>query len=201
MQTVHFSGDEILPETPVDAPFQGQVASIIVSPAGRQVLASTSGQDGAAVYSWTVGGNPVLLASMQAPPILALSDDGSRIYATDKAAGNIVEIPLPQGGELNFAPLSSADGVSLDPVGLALSPDNRYLLVADRATRSILVYETATGALFTRIPLDSSPTRLERVSVDPVFVLNTPGKDEWLMLLDSRGTPQIKFVPANGESQ
>jgi hypothetical protein len=195
LQAVHFSGVGIVPDIPIDVPSARQVTTLAISSAGQQIVASITGPDGDRIYAWIGGEGPILLTAMQQLGTLTVSDDGKRIYAVDKAAGNILEIPVALGAARAFVPLDNPDAIGLDPVGLVVSPDNRYLLVTDRAIRAVFVYDTTSTMLVTRIPLDFRASRLERVSVDSVFALNVPGEDEWLILLDAR-KPRIEFVPA-----
>jgi hypothetical protein len=83
-----------------------------------------------------------------------------------------------------------------NPVGLAVSGDSRYLLLADAASRSICVYNTASHDLLNTIPLDFAPSRLEALSATPTFLLNGDRSNEWLMIMDAATSPRVYFVPA-----
>ena len=80
-----------------------------------------------------------------------------------------------------------------------MSRGGRYLLVADRTTRSVRVYDVASRVLARSIPLDFAPTRLEPLSSEPSFVLNEPGTKEWLLILNAGDSPTVSFVPASQE--
>ena len=61
---------------------------------------------------------------------------------------------------------------------------------------AVRIYDIGSRSLVDTIPLDFPPSRLEALSDGPVFLLNGGRANEWLMLLDARGTPLVWFVPA-----
>jgi hypothetical protein len=91
------------------------------------------------------------------------------------------------------------DGAVFDPTGLAVSGTGRYLLVADKGSRALRVFETATRTSLDPIPLDFSPVHLERLSTGPTFLLNRPGDKHWLLVVDATDAPRVYFVPAGVE--
>ena len=98
-----------------------------------------------------------------------------------------------------FAALTQADSPAGTPVGLTLSGDEQYLLLADGDAHAVRVFDTRTRRLVNTIPLDFAPSRLEPLSSAPTFLLNSEGNGQWLLVLDARRVPGVSFVPANRE--
>ena len=172
----------------------GEIAAMAIDPAGRQAAFGVSATAGGGLYLLRTGGVPMLLSSLAQPVAAAFDESGSRLYAIDLGTASILE--FDSGVGFQFAPLPHKGGAPPDPVGLGVSGDGRYLLVADRASRAVHVYDTASRALASTIPLDFAPSRMEALTAGPVFLLNGDRRDEWLMVLDARTIPQVYFVPA-----
>jgi DNA-binding beta-propeller fold protein YncE len=200
LQRVRISASDVVPESPIDSSFPGHIMTLAVGAAG-QIVAGIAQQDGGGLYAWNDSSGAVLLASVSDPAMIALSDDATRVFVIDNAGGKVLDVAFPSGTVEDFSSLTDPSGNSLDVAGLAVSADNRYVMLSDRATLTVRVYDTTSRTLAASIPLDFAPSRAERFSADPLFVLNTPAANEWLLILDARGTPRVYVVPAPGEPQ
>jgi DNA-binding beta-propeller fold protein YncE len=195
LQRVHFSESEVVADTPVDlSPWDGPITALTIDPAGRQVV---FGVAGSGLYSFTAGKSPGLLSLMAQPAAAAFDETGDRLYAVDADQQRIVEFDSGSAG-MEFGSLGQADRPS-SPVGMAVSRGARYLMVADSATRAVLVYEIETRNLVNTIPLDFSPSRMEPLSTDSTYLLNGDNSKEWLLVLDGKQSPAVSFVPASGK--
>lgn len=189
LQRVRLSATDVFPEPPISISW-GDVTSLAIDAAGRQVAIGIA--DGS-LYLWTAGQpSPDLLPTITQAGAVAFDETGG-LFAVDAASQRILKFD-PASGAVEFASLS--DDAAADAVGLAVSKGGRYLLLADRSNRAISVYEISSGALTRTIPLDFAPTRFDPLSSDPSFVLNDPGANEWLLILDAGETPGVSFVPA-----
>jgi hypothetical protein len=84
-----------------------------------------------------------------------------------------------------------------DPVGIALSQDQKYLLVAGRAERAVLIYELSARVLAARLAADAEPTTLARLGdADLWLVRSGGGPSDPLLVLKTTPEPGIWFVPA-----
>ncbi|MGC8792718.1 MAG: YncE family protein [Bryobacteraceae bacterium] len=84
-----------------------------------------------------------------------------------------------------------------DPVGVAASPDGKYLFVADRSRRSVEIFELASRAPVARLTAEAEPLTLARLSENDVWLLRTSsGPSDPLLLLKTNPEPGIWFVPA-----
>jgi DNA-binding beta-propeller fold protein YncE len=193
LQRISLSDTAVSPDAPVDLSSWGRPAALAIDPSGSQIA---FGVAGAGLYLFSPGQSPAPISSMSKPVAAAFDETGLRLYAADLDQQVIVTFDSG-GGPAPFASLAQADGSVLNPVGLAVSAGNRYLLLADRAMHTVLVYETASQNLANTIPLDFAPSRLEALSAGPTFLLNGDKSNEWLMVLDARQIPTVYFVPAS----
>jgi hypothetical protein len=195
LQRVELSGSQPIVDAPVDLSPWGQVTTLAIDPAGQQIAAgfATSG-----LYLFTAGQSPALLLSTAHPQAATFDGTGQSLFVIDPDHQRILQFPAGSAFSV-FASLVQPGGPALQPAGLAVSGDGRYLLMADSATQSILVYETNSGSLANTIPLSFAPSRFEALSAGPVFLLNGNNRKEWLLVLDASGTPAVYFVPASEE--
>jgi hypothetical protein len=84
---------------------------------------------------------------------------------------------------------------------MAVSASGTYLMLTDRGTRSVRVYETATRTLADTLVLDFAPAYMQRISTGATFLLNRPRAKEWLLVLDATDKPRVYFVPAGEEGE
>lgn len=128
----------------------------------------------------------------------AFDGTGRRLYAIDLDQQQILEFDSGSSA-MTFASLAQPEGAGVSPVGLALSGDGQYLLLADSAANAVRVYDTSTRSLADTISLDFTPTRMEALSSAPTFLLNGEDNGQWLRVLDARRFPGVSFIPANRE--
>jgi len=195
LQRVSLAGDHLSADSPVDVSSWSRISALAIDPAGRQIV---FGVPGSGLYLFLAGQSPALLSPMANPVAASFDETGQNLYAADLDQQQIVSF-ASGSGPLPFVSLVQADGTVLNPVGLGVSNGGRYLLLADSATRAVLVYNTTSQSLANTIPLDFPPTRFEALSSGPSFLLNGDNSSEWFLVLDSRQTPRVYFVPASKE--
>lgn len=196
LQRIAISGDTTTADPALDLSPWGQPAALAIDPAGRQIA---FGVAGAGLYLFAAGQSPALISSMIQPAAAAFDDAGKRLYAVDLDQQQISEFDSGSSA-LAFASLTQPPGTAaVVPVGLAVSGDGHYLLLADSGAQAVQVYETSSGNLVNTIALDFTPSRFELLSPGPTFLLNGDHGNEWLLVLDARQTPGISFVPASQE--
>jgi hypothetical protein len=194
LQRVRFAADQVSVDDPVDLRLWGAVTTLAIDPSGRQIA---FGIAGSGIYVMDGTQSPALLVSMTRPAAAAFSDTG-RLYAVDAETRRIVAF----GSDLSpaeFTIADPADGVEFEPVGLAVSTTGSYLMVADRGTRTVRVYETATRTLANTLPLDFDPVHMQRLSIGATYLLNQAQGKDWLLVLDATDKPRVYFVPAGEE--
>jgi hypothetical protein len=190
LQRIKLSNNQVSLDPPMDLGPWGVPATLAIDPAGLVAFGIT----GAGLY--VVNGNqtPTLLLSMIRPTAAAFSDSG-RLYAVDRETARIVEFAA-DGSPSDFATVEVSAGAEFQPVGLAVSGSGKYVVVADRGTQSLRVWETATRTPLDSIPLDFVPAVMERLAAGSTFLLNRPRATEWLLVLDATDIPRVYFVPA-----
>jgi hypothetical protein len=194
LQRVHLADDQISAEAPVDLSSWGSPVTLAIDPAGRRIA---FGITGSGVFAIEGDQGPVLVVSMDRPAAMTFSDSG-RLYAVDAGMRRIVQFGMDLSPS-DFASVEAADGVEFDPVGLAVSGSDKYLMVADRGTQSLRVFEIATQMPAGAIGLDFAPVAVERLSTGATFTLNRPRAAEWLLVLDATDMPRVYFVPGGEE--
>jgi hypothetical protein len=194
LQRVRLSAREAIADAPVAWAPAGQVTTMAIDPLGRQIAAGVAN---VGLYLLDKDG-PLALLSRMEPAVVAFDHTGRTLYAAVLESRQILEFESASGPAV-FAALGDASSPSADPAGLAASDDGRYLLLADRASREVRVYETASRTLTNSIPLEFAPSRLESLSRGSTFLLNGDKSSEWLLLLDTRQVPAVYFVPTRRE--
>jgi hypothetical protein len=205
LQRVQLTGSEPLADGPIDLSQWGRVTTLAIDPAGQQIAA---GFAASGLYLFTAGiatgpttwQSPAMLSSMAQPLAATFDGTGRSLFAIDPDTQRIVQFQSASG-IAEFVSLVQTDRPALDPAGLAVSGDGRYLLLADSATRSVFVYDTNSRSLTNTIALSFAPSRFDALSAGPVFLLNGDRGKEWLLILDATETPLVYFVPANGEER
>jgi DNA-binding beta-propeller fold protein YncE len=195
LQRARLSDTGVAADSPLDLSSWGPVTTLAVDPAGRQVAFGVSGSG---LYLFAVGQSPALLSSMARPAAAAFDGTGQHLYAVDVDQQRISRFDSGSSAS-EFASLAQTDAPAVTPVGLAVSGDGRYLLLADSAAHAVRVYDTASGSLANTISLDFTPTRFEALSAAPTYLLNGDNSNEWLLVLDARQLPGVTFVPASVE--
>lgn len=194
LQRVRLSDTGAIADAPLDLSPWGQPSVFAIDPAGRQIA---FGVAGSGLYLFEAGQSPALLSSMARPVVAAFDGAGRHLYAVDLDQQRIADFDSGSSA-LEFASLARPDAPDAVPVGLAVSGDGRYLMLADSASRTVRVYETTSRSLANTLSLDFTPSRFEALSPG-TFLLNGDNSNEWLLVLDARQIPGISFVPANRE--
>jgi hypothetical protein len=193
LQRVQLSAAGAAVDPPIDLSPWGPVTALAIDPAGRQIA---FGIAGSGLYLFAAGQSPALLSSMAQPAVAAFDSAGNRLYAVDLEQQQIFQFDSASSAVV-FAPLTQ-DSRAVTPVGLAVSGDGRYLLLADSTAQAVRVYDTASAAAAI-LPLDFFPSRFEALSPAPAFLLNGDNGNEWLLVLDARQLPGLSIVPASRE--
>jgi hypothetical protein len=191
LQRIQFSGSQPVVDAPVDVSSWGQVTTLAIDAAGQQIAA---GFAASGLYLFAAGQSPALLLSMANPQAAAFDGTGQWLYAIDPDNQRIVQFQSGSSFSV-FVSLVQPNGPALQPAGLAISGDGRYLLMPDATTQSVLVYEVSSRSLANTISLSFAPSRFEALSAGPVFLLNGNKRNEWLLVLDASQTPTVYFVP------
>jgi len=193
LQRIRVSEAGAVADSPIDLSPWGQATTLTIDSAGRQIAFGIAGMG---LYEFGPDSSPVLISSMVSP-VAAVFDSTGRLYAVDADRQRIMAIDSGSSA-LEFASFFQADTAAVAAVGLAVSGNGRYLMLADRTAQAVRVYETASRILIETIPLDFPPTRFEGL-LSGTFLLNGDNSNEWLLVLDARQAPRLSFVPANRE--
>jgi len=168
---------------------------ILVDRDGQRLVAMTASEP-ASLYVLDRQSAPKRIAQFDRPGPMAFAGRERDVLVADANRGQIVLIQDVFGaaGALPFGSLP--DGVTT-PVGLAVSPDDTRVFVADKTSKRIAVYEMGTRNLIDQIPLDAEPAFISRFSRGSLFLLNSSDSgNQPLQLLETGDKPSVYFVPA-----
>jgi hypothetical protein len=159
-----------LADTPaIDSPdglqVQGRISFVTIAASGSKVAwGSETG-----LVLWMEGTDAQAFRDAGLTPGAIFSADGNLLFAA--APDRLVAIHSVEGG-VYADPFVASSGVVLDAAGLAIDSADKLLYVADRATCSVLVYDTAAGNVTDRIPLDIAPSTMMPLLRPQTFLLN-----------------------------
>jgi len=127
---------------------------------------------------------------------LALSPDGSRLYASQGGAGGIDVYDVDaETGQLSLSATITTDDY---PAGLALSPDGQTLYAALYQDLSVAVIDTASLSLTGTLAVDEPPTDL--VLLPDRQELYVSGlSDQALTIIDLAAGAQVASIPLQGD--
>jgi len=188
------AGGQVSIDDPVDLSALGNPTMFAIDPSGGRVAFGIAG-DG--VYVIDGAKPPFLVASLAQPASVTFSDSG-RLYAVDTETKRIVEFD-GDWNLLEFAVTDAVEGSQFEPVGLVVSAAGKHLMVIDRGTRTVRVFEIATKILIDTLQLDLAPGHVQRLSTNGSFLLNRIHGKDWLLVLDATDIPRVYFVPAGEE--
>jgi len=129
-----------VPSTLVFKPDGGEI--FVLSAQGSNLTVVDAFHDDVEQSPLTTGPNPVAAV---------LRADASVLYIATAGDGNIMALDAPDRQPLAYV------HVGIRPSALALTPDERYLLVGDPGSSSIAVVRTDRNTLVTTIPVGEEP--------------------------------------------
>lgn len=140
--------------------------AMAVSPDDRHVY--VAGPGSVSVIDTVTGAVTATVPTRRGASSLAISPDGTQLYATDPTSGTVSVIATA----VNAVTATVRAGPG--PLGVAVSPDGRTAYVAeDGVPATVAVIDTATGAVTRTIPVGGNPVA---VAVTPdghaVYVTN-----------------------------
>lgn len=176
------------PDYPPDGPFLGPRFQGAAVPSGMVVLRTAAG--GSALENRFFN-SPLRSGGVVLSPLgdarLRLAGSGfagRRAYFTDTPADSVVAYDLDSGTEI------ARVKVGKDPLGIAITPDGRFLFVANRSSGSVSVVRTDT------LEVEQS-IRASGPAVKPTAVAVTPdGSRAYVVNGDNSGTVSVIDVAA-----
>jgi DNA-binding beta-propeller fold protein YncE len=193
---IRILGDGSLEEFSLDVSLLGSaMGPILVDHDGRYLVAMTASEP-ATLYVLDRQSAPKRIAQFDRPGPMSFAGNERDVLVVDANRRQIMLIQDVFGtaGALPFGALP--DGATT-PAGLAVSPDETRVFVADRASRQIAVYDMGTRNMIDQIPLDAEPAFVKRFSKDSLFLLNSSASgSEPFQLLETGDKPSVYFVPA-----
>lgn len=151
------------------APLGEPVVSLTVSPDARFAFVATQGTESGTLWIVEEGFQPRMLLPLGRAGDIRLA--GAALYIADRGRNEVLRYSAWQTMPRVETLVSPGHGL-LDPVGFALLPEERRLLVASAGTSELLVLDLRTGRLADPVPLGRPPAQLERLGAAPLFLLD-----------------------------
>lgn len=172
----------------------GRVQALAVGAAGDCAVAAVKGEERGGLYLACPGASAQLLTPGD-HTAMALARGGRDLFVADRS-GRILEIQDFREAA-RVLPFAEMPGPGWDPVGLAVSPDQRYLWVAHRSEPRVDSFDLESRALAGQVAVEGEPAMLEPLAIKSVFLLRSTGKaGEPLLVLEAGVEPAVYFVPA-----
>lgn len=169
-----------------------RIESIAVDPDGAFAFAATQGEESGTLYFLKPGELPRMLMPLQRAGSLLLA--GDTLWVTDRGRDEVFRLrnwdQMPQ----IQSTATMAHGVE-DPVGLALSRDAKFLWVASAASRHVIGLDLDTNQVKHVLDLDFTPTRMQRLGVEGLFLLENGIPGELPAQVLDTGARKVFFVP------
>jgi hypothetical protein len=183
------------PEAVSGADLPGPVTALALEASGECAVAAVKAEAEGGVYLACPGATARLLAAVGDPAALVLARGGRDLFVADRT-GRILEIQDFREAA-RVMPFAEMPGSGWDPVGLAVSADQRFLWVAHRSERRLDSFDLDSRALAGQIGVEGEPVMLEPLAVKSVFLLRSVGSaGEPLLVLEAGAQPAVYFVPA-----
>ena len=177
----------------VDLP--GAVSALALEASGDCAVAGVKAGEEGGLYLACPDAPARLLAAMSEPAAVVLSRGGRDLFAVSRS-GLILEIQ-DFGEAAAVMPFAEMPASGWDPVGLAVSADQRLLFVAHRSEKRVDTFDVESRALAGQIGVEWEPSLLEPLAVKSVFLLRSAsGPGEPLLVLEAGREPAVYFVPA-----
>jgi DNA-binding beta-propeller fold protein YncE len=125
-----------------------------------------------------------------AADVISLALSGATLYAVDRAGKQVVALDNLSGSAALRIAASSAN-----PVAVGVSPDGTRLYVAEGESKTLAVFNPATGELISRLELDFAPTRVDTLGTGLFLLSPRQEAGDTLRVLDARQLA-VYFIPA-----
>jgi hypothetical protein len=187
-----------LPDAPVvswslEAPYlAGGLGALAVSDGGSAVLIAAAG-DQSPVWLLTPATGARFLSYVSSSPSLAFLSKSSDAVIADAGNNTVVLVRDPAGQAETTRIGGAAEGLSR-PVAVAVTADNRRVLVANAAPAGVVSLSLA-GEEPLALTCNCVVTGLERLAGGVTFRLSAPGESPLWLLDAASSPPRIVFVP------
>ena len=187
-----------LPDAPavswsLEAPYlAGGVGALAVSDEGSAVLIAAAG-DESPIWLLTPAAGARFLSSVSSSPSLAFLSKSSDAVVADAGNSTVVLVRDPAGQAETTRIGGAAEGVSR-PVAVAVTADNRRVLVANAASAGVVSLSLA-GEEPLALTCNCAVAGLERLAGGVAFRLSAPGESPLWLLDAASSPPRIVFVP------
>ena len=177
----------------VEAPYLADgLGALAVSDEGSAVLIAAAG-DQSPVWLLTPATGARFLSHVSSSPSLAFLSKSSDAVVADAGNSTVVLVRDPAGQAETTQIGGAAEGLSR-PIAVAVTADNRRVLVANAASGGVVSLSLA-GEAPLALPCDCEVTGLERLAGGVTFRLSAPGQSPLWLLDAASSPPRVVFVP------
>ncbi len=169
-----------------------RLESVAVDPAGEFAFAATQGEQSGTLYLLKPGELPRMLMPLRRAGSMLLA--GDTLWVVDRGSSEVLRLRNWGGMPQIQSAATAAHGID-DPVGVALSRDGRFLWIASAGTRHVVGMDLDTSQVKHVLELDFTPTRMQRLGVDGLFLLEDGVAGEAPAQVLDTGAGKVFFVP------
>jgi hypothetical protein len=174
-----------------------RIESIAVDPDGKYAFAAAQGEKSGTLYFLKPGELPRMLMPLERAGAMLLR--GDVLWVADRGRNEVFRLSnWTQMPQIHSA-ATLAHGIE-DPVGVALSRDGKFLWIASAATRHVVGLDLDTSQVKHVLDLEFTPTRMHRLGVDGLFLLEDGVAGEAPAQVFDSGSRRVFFVPVGADA-
>lgn len=190
-------GDAMLsPDPAIDLSTAGTGFVLLAAdPAHGRAAIALNGPSTGAVYLVEDSGAITPLGSFTDAVAGGALTAGGTLYIAGQSSHQVWMLQNPKSGGSPQAVLGQADGVN-QPAALAVDAGGSLLYLADKADRTIRVYDMASWTRIDELTLDSVPSTLEAFGASLFLVNARRDASDPVLLLKTGPGRTVMFIPA-----
>lgn len=197
IQRLALGDPEAASEAPIDlSSLPGEIASLAANENAARIVVGVRDAERGGFYEVT-GGRAALLMPLRSPGSAAFDRATGAFFAVDLETRKVVRV---SGAGGSWEPLAFAGESEplVEPLGLVVSKDGRFLYVAGAGDRAVRIYDLNSGSLLNEVQVSAVPDGIaELPAANSIFLLKSREKaGQPIWVLDARFAPSVYFIPA-----
>jgi hypothetical protein len=177
----------------MDVSSQGALSTAVADLHGEHVFIGVTG-DNAGVFQITGDQNLLSLFSASKPISLALTEDGRKLYTLDGGSMQLSELNLADSTSQAWPISDLEDPIAIQPARDAAQ--RQVIYVAGRKDQSLVVYNSSTHEIDSRVSLTFQPSGIEILGRNSYSLRPRVSYDDPLWSFRNSVQPMVYFVPA-----
>ncbi|MGQ9916284.1 MAG: hypothetical protein ACUVS7_02595 [Bryobacteraceae bacterium] len=172
-----------------------RVVSLAVAPQAKAAFLATQGRESGTLWILQEGREPRMLMPLSRAGEVQFAEGA--VYLADRGRNEVLRYTGWDASPRLDLLLTAGHGLA-DPVGFALLPEEKKLVVASAGTSQLLVLDLRSNLLGPPVPLEEPPARLERLGAAPLFLLDSTATPAPARVFDA-STQRLLAMAAEGD--